>query len=408
MSVRSSQSITKTFTTRVFATGVATNADSLPTGTLYVNGTADAASVTVTNVTTGFYKAAVTLPTLAVGDVVDLRINATVSSVTDNAVIWSDTKDLATDANGKSPATIAAGDVAADAIDANALKADAITEIQSGLSTLTQSQVTGGAYALNSASFAFNSALDFTTAQKAATLARVTLVDTTTTNTDMRGTDGAYTGTPPTASAISTQVNFDITTAHGAGSYQTATGFSTHSAADVRTELATELLVMTRLGTAIVLDGAVYQFTTNALENAPGGAGSTVNVMPVSGSATIGNVLDGGRIRGQYGAPLTGLTITCTTTNAGTTTNRDLAAYSGGLAFVVFDNDDTMDYGTRIVHGSDITVSSNVATISSTASHVLNTLLGENLRWCLRQDTAAPSIVFAIGDYTCQRAPVTA
>lgn len=135
MSVRSGQSITKTFTTRVFATGVATNADSTPTGTLYVNGTADAATVVVNNIATGFYKAAVTLPTLTVGDVVDLRINATVSSVTDNAVIWTDTKDLATDANGKTPSTIAAGDIATDAIDAASLKADAITEIQSGLAT---------------------------------------------------------------------------------------------------------------------------------------------------------------------------------------------------------------------------------------------------------------------------------
>lgn len=210
-------------------------------------------------------------------------------------------------------------------------------------------------------------------------------------------------GTVGTFDALVTALN----TAHGAGSWATATGFSTHSAADVRTELATELLVMTRLGTAIILDGAVYQFTTNALENAPGGS-TSVTIMPVSGSATTGNVLDGGRIKGQYGAPLTGLTVTCTTTNAGVTSARDLTAYNGALAFVVFGNDDEMDYGTRIVHGSDITVSSNVATISSTASHVLNTALGENLRWCLREDTAAPSIVFAIGDYTCQRAPVTA
>lgn len=36
-----------------------------------------------------------------------------------------------------------------------------------GTSTLTQTQVTGGAYALNSASFAFNSGLDLTTTQKA-------------------------------------------------------------------------------------------------------------------------------------------------------------------------------------------------------------------------------------------------
>jgi len=87
--------------------------------------------------------------------------------------------------------SITAAVIATDAIDADAIKTDAVTEIQSGLSTLTQTQVTGGAYALNSASFAFDAALDFTTTQKAATLARVTLVDTTTTNTDMRGTDNA-------------------------------------------------------------------------------------------------------------------------------------------------------------------------------------------------------------------------
>ncbi len=71
-----------------------------------------------------------------------------------------------------------------------------------GTSTLTQTQVTGGAYALNNASFAFDAAFDFTTTQKAATLARVTLVDTTTTNTDMRGTDNAALA----ATALSTAV----------------------------------------------------------------------------------------------------------------------------------------------------------------------------------------------------------
>ncbi len=100
MSVRSGQSVTKLFTTRRFDTGAATNADSTPAGTLYVNGTANAAVVTVTNVTTGIYKAAVTLPTLAVGDIVDLRIAATVNSVADNAVIWEDTKDVAVDSAG--------------------------------------------------------------------------------------------------------------------------------------------------------------------------------------------------------------------------------------------------------------------------------------------------------------------
>lgn len=69
-----------------------------------------------------------------------------------------------------------------------------------GTSTLTQTQVTGGAYALNSASFAFNAALDFTTTQKASTLARVTLVDTVTTVTNQL-----------TAAAIATGVWQDTT-----------------------------------------------------------------------------------------------------------------------------------------------------------------------------------------------------
>lgn len=94
MSVRSAQAITKTFTTRVFATGVGTNADSLPTGVLYVNGVANGATVTVTNLATGKYTAAVTLPTLALNDVVELMISATVSTIADAAVIWCDTKDF--------------------------------------------------------------------------------------------------------------------------------------------------------------------------------------------------------------------------------------------------------------------------------------------------------------------------
>lgn len=45
-------------------------------------------------------------------------------------------------------------------------------------------------------------------------VSRVTLVDTTTTNTDMRGTDGAYTGTPPTAGAIADAVLDEATADH--------------------------------------------------------------------------------------------------------------------------------------------------------------------------------------------------
>ena len=101
MTVRASQSITRVFTLRRTDTQAAANADSLPTGTLYVNGTADAATVTVTNITTGVYKAAVTMPSgLVIGDAVDLRINATVNSVSDNAVIWQDLVDVAINSSG--------------------------------------------------------------------------------------------------------------------------------------------------------------------------------------------------------------------------------------------------------------------------------------------------------------------
>jgi len=144
-----------------------------------------------------------------------------------------------------------------------------------GTSTLTQAQVTGGAYALNSASFAFNAALDFTTTQKAATLARVTLVDTLTTytgNTPQTGDafarigatgsgltslapaatalssatwtatragylDNLSGGAPPSAAAIAAQVDTTLSGTHGAGSWATATGFSTLDAAGVRTAI---------------------------------------------------------------------------------------------------------------------------------------------------------------------------
>tara|TARA_Y100001963_G_scaffold160054_1_gene267462 strand:- start:1759 stop:3141 length:1383 start_codon:yes stop_codon:yes gene_type:complete len=73
----------------------------------------------------------------------------------------------------------------------------------------------------------------------------IQLCDTVTTNTDMRGTDGANTTTPPTAAAIADQVWDEATADHtSAGTYGkavgdgvtawvTATGFSTHDAAAV-------------------------------------------------------------------------------------------------------------------------------------------------------------------------------
>ena len=93
MSVKSEQAITVLFTTQAPATGAATDADATPVGTLYVNGTANGATVTETNISTGLYKAAFTLPSLTAGDVVSLRIAATVGGVAGEGVPWQEVSD---------------------------------------------------------------------------------------------------------------------------------------------------------------------------------------------------------------------------------------------------------------------------------------------------------------------------
>lgn len=171
----------------------------------------------------------------------------------------------------------------------------------------------------------------------------VTLVDTTTTNSDMRGTDNAllaanYTA-PPSAATNATAVRSELST-ELARIDATIGSRSTLTAGGVRTELATELgridatissrlatsgytapdnatigtistnlatvnnnvlsrlaasayvapdntsitaikTVTDKLSTTLVVDGLVWKYTVNALSNAPGGAGG--------GSATIEN-----------------------------------------------------------------------------------------------------------------------
>jgi len=91
--VRSAQAVTQPFTTCSPTTGAAVNADSLPTAVLIIDGVDNAATVTVTNVTTGAYKAAVTLPALTAGQCVALRVSATVAGVAGLGIVWSDLAD---------------------------------------------------------------------------------------------------------------------------------------------------------------------------------------------------------------------------------------------------------------------------------------------------------------------------
>lgn len=90
MSVKPSDTVTVQFTTTEPTTGAAADADSLPTGTLVRNGANTAEAVSVSNITTGVYSAAVTIPAgYAAGDEVQIRIAATVGGVTGQGVVWT-------------------------------------------------------------------------------------------------------------------------------------------------------------------------------------------------------------------------------------------------------------------------------------------------------------------------------
>lgn len=97
-------------------------------------------------------------------------------------------------------------------------------------------------------------------------VSRVVLVDTTTTNTDMRGTNGANTTTPPTVAQIRTEMDANSTKLAdivadtdelqgNQDNWLTASGFSTHSAGDV----------VTALGTGSSLTGLATQASVNDL-----------------------------------------------------------------------------------------------------------------------------------------------
>ena len=93
MSVKTGAAVTVEFTTCHPTTGAPTNGDTLPTGILYVDGVANGAAVTVTNITAGVYKAAVTLPALTAGQMVGIRITTAVATAPGTAVVWQDTAD---------------------------------------------------------------------------------------------------------------------------------------------------------------------------------------------------------------------------------------------------------------------------------------------------------------------------
>jgi len=145
MTVKTGHAWAGTFVT-LDATGALATPSSGPAGVLYVDGTANAATVTITG--SNPYKWAVTLPSLTAGQRVDMYITATIATIATAGVVASAQADTALLSDGVAVASIANGAITAaaiatgaidadaiatDAIDADALKTDAITKIQNGL-----------------------------------------------------------------------------------------------------------------------------------------------------------------------------------------------------------------------------------------------------------------------------------
>ena len=86
MTVKTGTAWAGTFVT-LDATGAVTAATGTPVGVLYVDGTANGATVTITG--SNPYKWAVTLPTLTAGQRVDMYITATIATVATAGVVAS-------------------------------------------------------------------------------------------------------------------------------------------------------------------------------------------------------------------------------------------------------------------------------------------------------------------------------
>ena len=134
MTVKTGQAIAGQFNT-LASTGALVDADSTPTGTLIVASVNNGATVTVAKISTGVYSWSVTLPSLTAGQVVQIRIAATIGAIAAGGIVWVDIADtkLASDLND-----IAAGalmGLADGAITAAKIAADAITSAKYDEST---------------------------------------------------------------------------------------------------------------------------------------------------------------------------------------------------------------------------------------------------------------------------------
>lgn len=172
----------------LFVTLDATGAKAASTdaaGTLYIDGTADAASVTITG--SNPYKWAVTLPALTAGQRVDMYITGTIGTVATAGIVASAQADtsLLSDVKTDTAAILAdtgtdgvkVASLATDSITADALKADAVTKIQNGLALEATLTAIKGAGWTDETLAAIKAAIDAIDVSALATAANLAALD---------------------------------------------------------------------------------------------------------------------------------------------------------------------------------------------------------------------------------------
>jgi hypothetical protein len=248
-------------------------------------------------------------------------------------------------------------------------------------------------------------------------VSRVVLVDTTTTNTDMRGTDGAALATHWTSTragyldGVLIAANYNQRTVQVTGSNHVASDIhelqpavidNTHFApgaiddnalaASAATEVATAvgtLQVLTDLVTMIINDGtANARFSTSALQNAPSGGGgggsTTVNVLPYTGA--VPDRVEGTTIKVFYNE-LTNVSVGVTdATGAAVTLDAKT------LRFCVEDR-----YGVDVLTLNDGSITRSGSTFTVQIPQSLTDTVGANYRWSLRDLTSSLNTVLIHG-----------
>lgn len=231
-----------------------------------------------------------------------------------------------TTVNGLAADTITAGSIATDAIGSNEISAAAVTKIQTGLATptnitagtittvtnLTNAPTNGDLTATMKASVTTAAtAATPTPSDAAATASALSAINAKTTNLPSDPADqslveaaiASYTSGLASQSSVNTLIGYVDTevAAIKAKTDNLPSDPADQSLLEAAITAATSPLatsagltsvaaVTTKLDTALVLDGSVYQFTANALENAPASGGGSVIVYPLNASMPLKSV----------------------------------------------------------------------------------------------------------------------